>query len=182
MKSSDLIRLSGLAAVVAGALFIVINLITLLILNFGQESLELRIRTVISPVGGTLLVLGLIGLYARQSEVTDTIGVIGFLFALFGTVLALAGNGWANSLAYFGWALFGVSSWQARVYPPMAIILLIIGALITAPFSTLIAGDSSILVGVGIGANIVFNAAIIWLGFALFSGRSLGAEQTVKEE
>jgi hypothetical protein len=64
----------------------------------------------------------------------------------------------------------------------MATILLIIGALITAPFSTLIAGDSSILVGIGIGANIVFNAAIIWLGFALFSGRSVATEQTFNEE
>jgi hypothetical protein len=182
MKSSDLIRLSGLAAVVAGALFIVINLITLLILNFGQESLELRIRTVISPVGGTLLVLGLIGLYARQSEVTDIIGVIGFLFALFGTVLALAGNGWATSLSYFGWALFGVSSWQAQVYPRMATVLLIIGALVTAPLSTLMAGDSSILVYIGIVANIVFNVAIVWLGFALFSERSAGTDQPLNEE
>ena len=182
MKSSDLIRLSGLAAVVAGALFIIINLITLLILNFAQESREVLVRTAISPIGGTLLVLGLIGLYARQSEVTGIIGVIGFLFALFGTVLALAGNGWANSLAYFGWALFGVSCWQARVYPPIATILLTIGALIAAPFSTIIAGDMSMAVYISVGANIVFNVAIAWLGFALFSGRSLGAEQTVKEE
>jgi hypothetical protein len=182
MKSSDLIRLGGLAAVMAGALFIVINLINLVILNFGQESLELMLRTVISPVGGTLLVLGLIGLYTRQSEVTDIIGVIGFLFALFGTVLALAGNGWATSLSYFGWALFGVSSWQARVYPRIATVLLIIGALITAPLSTLIVGASSILVYIGIGANIVFNVAIIWLGFALFSERSVGTDQTLNEE
>jgi hypothetical protein len=71
---------------------------------------------VISPVGSALLLLGLIGLYARQSEATDVIGLISFLFALFGTVLALAGNVWGNLLAYLGWALFGVASLQARVY------------------------------------------------------------------
>jgi hypothetical protein len=182
MKSSDLIRWSGLAAVIAGALFMVVNLIALLILSFGLGSLEILVRSVISPLAGALLVLGLVGLYARQSEATDIIGLIGFLFALFGTVLALAGNVWANLLAYLGWALFGVSSWQARVYPPTAAILLTVGALITAPFSPLIAGGGSeTLAYVGIGASTVFNIAIAWLGFALFTGRSVSAGQTHRE-
>src|SRR5215208_4149175 len=133
MKSSDLIRWSGLAATIAGALFIVINLIALLSSSFGQGSLGLLVRNVVSPLGGSLLVLGLTGLYARQSEATGIVGLLGFLFALSGTVLALAGNAWANLLAYFGWALFGVASLQARVYPPAAAMLLLIGALIAAP-------------------------------------------------
>src|SRR5215208_8244732 len=69
MKSSDLIRWSGLAATIAGALFIVINLIALLNSSFGQGSLGLLVRNVVSPLGGTVLVLGLVDLYARQSEV-----------------------------------------------------------------------------------------------------------------
>ena len=177
MQSSNLIRWGGLAAVIAAALFIIVNLITLLVLVFGQESFELLVRSVISPVAGALLLLGLIGLYARQSEATDVIGLISFLFALFGTVLALAGNVWANMLAYLGWALFGVSSLQARVYPPIAAILLIIGALITAPFSTRTVGGLDILVYVSVGASTVFDIAIAWLGFALFTGRGVSAEQ-----
>src|SRR5215210_1343970 len=176
MRSLDLIRWSGLSAGIGGTLFIIINLTALLTSSFGQSSLGLLVRNVISPVGGALLVLGLIGLYARQSEATDAIGLVGFLFAFFGTVLALAGNVWANLLAYFGWALFGVSSWQARVYPPIASILLTIGALVAAPFSTLVAGTSSVLIYMGVGAGIVFNGAVAWLGFALFSGRSVAAE------
>jgi hypothetical protein len=177
MKSSELIRWSGLAAVIAGALFMAINLIALLILSFGQGSFELLVRSAIRPIAGTLLMLGLIGLYARQAKVTDVIGLIGFLFALFGTMLALAGNVWANLLAYLGWALFGVASWQARVYPPTAAILLTIGALAAAPFSTLMAGGSSVVLGyVGIGASTVFNVALIWLGFTLFTGRSASTE------
>ena len=86
MRSSNLIRWSGLAATIAGALFIIINLTALLSLSFGQGSLGLLVRTVISPVGGALLVLGLIGLYVRQWEATDAIGLVGFLCALFGTV------------------------------------------------------------------------------------------------
>ena len=83
---------SGLAATLVGALFIVMNLTALLSSSFGQGSLGLLIRNVISPVSGTLLVLGLTGLYARQSEATGVVGLLGFLFALFGTVLELAGN------------------------------------------------------------------------------------------
>jgi hypothetical protein len=181
VESSNLIRWGGLAAVVAGVLFIIINLITLVILGFGQESFELVVRSVISPFAGAMLVLGLVGLYARQSEATDVIGLIGFLFALFGTVLALAGNVWANMLAYLGWALFGVSSLQARIYPPIAAILLIIGAVVTAPFSTLTVGElGDILVYVGIGASTIFNIAIAWLGFALFTGRGVSAEQSYR--
>src|ERR687886_283239 len=178
VESSNLIRWGGLAAVIAGALFIIINLITLLVLVFGQESFELLVRSIISPVAGALLLLGLIGLYARQSEATDVAGLISFLFALLGTVLALAGNVWANMLGYLGWALFGVSSLQARVYPRIAAILLIIGALITAPFSaSTVGGFGDILVYMGMVASTIFNIAIIWLGFALFTGKGLSAEQ-----
>ncbi len=178
MESSNLIRWGGLAAMIAGALFVVINLITVLILGFGQGQLELLVRAVISPVAGALLLLGLVGLYARQSGVIDIVGLIGFLLAFVGTVLALAGNIWANMVAYLGWALFGVSSLQAGVYPRIAAILLIIGALITAPFSaSTVGGFGDILVYMGVGASTVFNVAIIWLGFALFTGKGLSAEQ-----
>lgn len=178
MKSSNLIQWSGLAAVAAGLLFMLINLITLLILGFGQERSELLIRSIISPIAGALLLLGLIGLYAYQSEATDVIGLISFLLALLGTVLALAGNVWANMLGYLGWALFGVSSLQARVYPRIAAIILIIGALITAPFSTsTVSGFGDILVYAGVGAGTVFDVAIIWLGFALFTGKGISAQQ-----
>jgi len=178
VESSNLIRWGGLAAMVAGALFIIINVITLVILGFGQGQLELLVRTVISPVAGALLLLGLVGLYAYQSKVIDVVGLIGFLLAFFGTVLALAGNVWASMLGYLGWALFGVSSWQARIYPPMAAILLVIGAVLTAPFSALIVSRlGDILVYVGLGASTIFAIAIVWLGFALFTGRSEEAQR-----
>ncbi len=194
MSSSNLIRWGGMAAMVAGVLFIAVDLVVLSVLGFGQsfgESLVpsgLLFQSAAAPLAGALLLLGLVGLYARQSEATrqsgatDVIGLVGFLFALFGTVLALAGNVWANLLAYFGWALFGVSSLQARVYPPAAAILLTTGALIAAPFSIPVAGTSSVLVYMGTGASIIFNGAVAWLGLVLFLGRSVAAEPIPKEE
>jgi hypothetical protein len=167
---------------VAGVLFMLINLLTFVVLAFGQGSFGLLVRSIISPLAGVLLVAGLIGLYARQAEATDVIGLVGFLLALFGTVLALGGNVWGNLLAYLGWALFGVSSYQARVYPSAAAVLLIIGAMITAPFSTLTASElSNISVYASIGASTIFNIAIAWLGFVLFTGRTVSAEETNPE-
>ena len=177
MNASNLTRWSGLAAVAAGILFTIINFITLLILGFGQGLSELLIRSVISPIAGTLLVLGLVGLYTRQVEATDVVGLLSFLLAFFGTMLALAGNIWANLLAYLGWALFGLTSLQARIYPPIAAVLLTIGAVVTAPFSTLtVSGFGSILVYISLIASTIFNIAIVWLGFVLFTEKGTSAE------
>jgi hypothetical protein len=171
MKSSDLIRWSGLAAVIAGALFMIINLIVLLILSFGLGSLEILVRSAISPVAGTLLALGLVGLYARQSEATGVPGLASFLVAFVGTVLA-QGFVLAGLLADLGWALFGVASLQARVYPRAASILLIVGAVGTAVASAFPRGEpGSFLMYAVIGADVILHAAIVWLGFDLFAKR-----------
>lgn len=178
MTSSNLLRWSGLAALIAGALFVLVNLITLLVMSFGQGPFDLLIRAVISPLAGTLLLLGLVGLYIHQAEVTDVIGLTGFLLAFFSTGLAMAGNAWANLLADLGWALFGVSSFQARVYPPAAAILLVIGALLAAPFSVLVVGGiSDTLAYASVVANTILDIAIVWLGYALFTvERDVSAE------
>ena len=99
-------------------------------------------------------------LYARRSEASGALGIIGFLVTLIGTGL-LVGMIWANafvaptlaveapavldaepagalafglilSTTVFGlsWALFGVALLRARTYPRVATILLIIGALL----------------------------------------------------
>jgi hypothetical protein len=56
-----------------------------------------------------------------------------------------------------GWLLFGITTLQARVYPRIPVILLIIGAVIISlplPFT-----------------GIVFAIAVTWLGFDLYTGR-----------
>ena len=180
MSSSKLIRWGGLAAVVAGALFIIVDLITLFIF-FEQSPMEgfsgfgLLFRSASAQVAGALLLLGLVGLYARQSEATGIPGLISFLVAFLGTVLAQS-LVWANLLAGLGWALFGVSCLRADIYPRIAAVLLIVGALITGLVGTLISGrPSSILVY--IGADIILNVAVAWLGFSLFIRRAQAAAQ-----
>lgn len=131
-------------------------------------------------IGALLLLVAVVGLHARQSEAAGALGLAGFVAALIGTGLlvglvwtnafvppALAVEAPAvldaeptGSLAFgfmfstivFGlcWALFGVSMLRSRVYPRVAAILLIIGALLLiAPLPA---------------TGFVIEAALIWLG------------------
>src|ERR687893_255787 len=96
--SSTLIRWGGMAAVVAGVMLVVLDLLSLLVFGFGQRvgegfvPLGLLIRSTIAPVAGALLLLGLVGLYARQSEATGVPGLISFLVTFAGTELSLSGS------------------------------------------------------------------------------------------
>ena len=175
MSSWNLIRWCGMAAVVAGTLSIVVDLIVLSVFGFGQSlgealtSSGLLFRSAVAPLVGALLLLGLVGLYARQSEATGVPGLISFLITFVGTVLAQSFL-LADLLANLGWALFGVSCLRARVYPRVASTLLIIGAVGTGVASALPRGEpGSVLMYAVIGADIILNTAIAWLGFNLFA-------------
>lgn len=179
MSSSNLMRWGGLAAVVAGLMFIIVDLIAALILGFDQDfsqdlvSLGLIFRSAMTPVAEALLLLGLVGLYTRQSKSVGILGLISFVVAFIGTVLS-QDFAWANLLLGLGWALFGVSCLQSRIYPSIAAGLLVVGALITGLVGTLVTGEvGSILVY--IGADVVLNVAIAWLGFSLFLKREEAA-------
>ena len=180
MSSLTLIRWGGLAAVVAGLLFIIVTLINLLNLIIEQGPSVLLVST--TQLGGALLLFGLVGLYFRWSEAIGIAGLIGFVFAFFGAALALGGSVWANLVSVLGWALLGIACLQARVYPGVAAMLLLIGTLLTAIFfSAVMLGGApvGILAYMGIVATIIFYMAVVWLGFSLFTGSSEEAlEQT----
>jgi hypothetical protein len=174
-----------MAAVVAGVLSVVVDLIVLAVFGFGQSlgealtSSGLLFRSAVAPLVGALLLLGLVGLYARQSEATGVPGLISFLVAFVGTVLAQSFV-LADLLANLGWALFGVSCLRARIYPRVASTLLIVGAVSTAVFSSLPRSEpGGVLMYAVIGADVILNLAIAWLGLALFArSRGEGARQT----
>ena len=154
------------------------------------SSVAFYIQSTLGLLVQVLLALGLVGLYARQSDATGPIGFIGFLMAFVGMFFA-SGLLWATLLADLGWTLFGVSSLRARVYPLVAAILLVIGAVLSGVASILVGSPGSILMdagagtesaftavmNLGTGAEIVLNLAIAWLGFALFAKRNQAAPQ-----
>lgn len=182
MSSWTLMRWAGLAAVVAGVLFITVDLLSLFVFGFGQTFTEaiissglLLFRSAAAPLAGALVLLGLVGLYARQSETTGIPGLISFLLVFVCTVLA-QDSILADLLTNLGWALFGVSCLQARIYPRVASIVLIVGAVSTAVASSFpMSEPGSALMYAVVGTDIMLNVAIGWLGFDLFT-RTRGGE------
>jgi hypothetical protein len=129
-----------------------------------------------------LLSIGLVALYAHQSEATGILGLVGFLMAYVGTVVGLLTVAlpmlivWIALLLLTGWALFGIASLRAQVYPRAAALLLIIGALLEGVATALIRGGM-IVVGpwaattATVLPGLIYSVAIAWLGFSLFRKR-----------
>jgi hypothetical protein len=158
-----LIRLAGLVSVAAAVLIIVSQLTGFF---FGPDPANLSesvttatatLYNILKLLGFFLLLLGLVGLYARQSVEAGVLGMIGFLVAFLGTML-VAGDWWFEAFAVpylagaapqvlaegasgtlvvgglagfvlfaLGWVLFGVASFRARVFPRWTAIVLIVG-------------------------------------------------------
>jgi hypothetical protein len=196
VSASTLTRWSGMAALLGAVLFVIAIFVVSLLLPLvffdpneppsqGTISIFSILRAFLALSGESLLVLGLVGLYVRQSEATGVVGLISFLVTFFGLVLTLASVPWSDLPLTFGWALFGVATLKARIFPRPAAIVLLLGAVATGVVSALLGvGLGGIWEYVGIGATIVLNAAIVWLGFNLFTGRgvSTAAQPKAKEE
>ncbi len=192
MTSSNLIRLGGLAAVMAATLLLITEIVDYTqggdpfkVAASATHAFESALRMIAFVV---LLPLGLVGLYTRQSEAAGPLGLLSFVVAFAGTVL-VAGFAWVDtfvapelvtsaprfieagpppgrSLSFVvfgvGWALFGLASLVGRVYPSRAAILLIIGAIIGTVVSLT-------FLPVPLGW-LPFEAAVAWLGVALLTG------------
>jgi hypothetical protein len=198
VSSSSLVSLGGLAVVVGAVLLLTADIIDAYnidayatvelnreFLTTGTHAFQSALRL---TAFGLLLPLGLVGLYARQSEATGPLGLVGFVVAFAGTVL-VAGFAWVDtfvapelatsaprlfeagpppgrSLSFLvygvGWALFGLASLVGRVYPSTAAILLILGAVIGTVVSLT-------LLPVPLGW-LPFEATVAWLGVVLLIG------------
>jgi hypothetical protein len=201
VPSSSLIRLGGLAAVIAAALLLIVGIMdayhieavtTAETAELNREFLTTSTHAFESALLlialGVLLPLGLVGLYARQSETAGLLGLVGFVVAFAGTML-VSGFVWVDTflapelatsaprfiesgpppgraLSFLvfgiGWVLFGLASLVGRVYPRSASALLIVGAVI----STIL---SLTFLAVPLG-GLPFLAAVAWLGVALLTG------------
>jgi hypothetical protein len=163
-----------------------------------------RARSALVGVNGSLmllavylLLLGLVGLYARQSAAAGTLGLVGFLVAVLGTML-LAGAWWLEAFAVpfaadkapalvretpagrllaggavsfgvfaLGWVLFGLASLRARVFPRDAAVLLIIGGVV------------GLLIAVVPGAGVPLALAVVWMGMWLLRSERGGQVKLV---
>ena len=188
------VRWGGLAALLAGVLLVVSELLRLYI-DLVDPNLYGSIFVFNGVLGlllSVLVQLGLVGLYARQAGVAGTLGLVAFVLAFIGVNLSMGASfvdafakpvvwPWEDpeyfertvaALAIFapgfvlGWVLFGVATHKARVYPRASAMLLIAGALI-------------LLLPLPLG-GLVFAAALAWMGYVLFTGREEEVSQPTR--
>ncbi len=104
MSISNLLRWSGPAAIVGGVLSVIYELLDLYNFsgavdeeNFSEvaATAPYTAESLLHLLGTVLLLFGLFGLYARQSEAAGPLGLVGFLVAFLGTAL-VAGVAWAD--------------------------------------------------------------------------------------
>ncbi len=189
MRIENPLRLGGFAAILAGVLLIVSDLLHLYINVVAGPGVLQSIFLVEGWVGVLLAVvmqLGLFGLYAPQAKEVGILGLIGFFLASVGIQLVMGSSFafafdrpivwpweseeyWEEPLAaalvlglsfVLGCVLLGVGMLRAQVYSQTAIALFIVGALILLTPPAL--------------SDVIFAVAVIWLGYTIFSG---GAEE-----
>ena len=106
MSPSRLLRMSGLALVLAAAMFAIAEVLAFAILLKAGAAYDLKqiaqssvfiLQSFLTLIAGALLLGGMVGLYVRQCEAAGKLGVIGFVMAFFGTVL-VEGDFYANTL------------------------------------------------------------------------------------
>lgn len=191
--SPNLMQWGAPATMLGGALVVIGNLMSPFVINFDNLSGSTATNAYVFQhlllmLSQLLLLGGIFGLHARQSEAAGTLGRVGFLAAFVGTALLL-GHFWGQvfiapavavenpvlideptgllmvefilpfMLSALGWVLFGVSMLRARIYPRLAAGLLIAGAVI--PIVLTLPGSALIL-----------GVALTWLGYTLWSEKS----------
>lgn len=198
MAPSNLLRLSGLAAVGAGVLLAVSELLGLTI---DYDNLRVEVTTgfwFVSSLGfmlGAILLLGaLIGIYLRQAEAAGTLGLLGFLVAFVGTALVV-GATWADgfftpglaevapevlgteelpALLNFGFTLsFGLASLGWLL---LGVATLRARVYPRAAAILLIVGAVLTFIPLPL-TSIVLSVAVAWLGLVLMSGQEASSIQ-----
>ncbi len=195
MKIENSLRWGGLAALLAGVLLLVSQLLDVPLPNslpFELSGGELAIYGFLGIDGylGLLLVvlmqLGLAGLYAPLARFTGILGMVGLFMAFIGMWLSVGGS--------FISPMAKQSSWPVgepeEFWGPLAIfaltfvlgwVLFGVAALKTGVYprvavALLIAGALILLLPLPL-SNVVFAVAVAWMGYVLFTGRNQGTAQ-----
>jgi hypothetical protein len=192
MSSSNLIRLGGLAAVSAGVLFVIAELLYLVVgMSPSAENLNSvsgLIQGVLFLLGGVLMVGGLLGLYVGRKDELGVLGAAGFIIAFIGSVLGI-GSFWTGAI------VLPVLAEEAPALiegsPPALVMFSTITAFSLMTIGLLLLGWAFLryrvyprwaavllMVGAVIAlfpvpfSMVPLGAAVAWIGFSLLSGRS----------
>ncbi len=207
MSLSNLIRWGGLAAMLAGALLVAADLLSLSISPKFPSSASLgsepyAIQSVLKLSAAGLLLLGLSGLHARQAEAAGLLGTAGFLAAFSGTAL-MVGAFWASAFFAPAWASLDPAGFDAGEGPPgrlagafvvswaafvLGWMLFGVAAWRTRVYpraaALLLIFGSPLALGtllvVGFPTGVFFSAAVAWLGYALWLEKAAPAGQPAR--
>jgi hypothetical protein len=196
MSSSNLIRWSGLAALVGGVLLIILSILESVLFGSQPDSAAVPssawiVVEIVFIVAELLTILGLVGLYVRQAEQAGVLGLIAFLVAFTGTVM-VSGIEWGSAF---------MAPWLTETAPPglldaeptgvfvagilLTFVLFALGYFLFG-LASLQAGvlprGAAVLLMVGAVLSlvmgfiefgfevVVFGAGMAWMGHALWSG------------
>lgn len=194
MSSSNLMRWSGLAALVGGGLFIILDALESMLFG-SQPSGEAAATSAWIIVQGAflaaavLIALGLVGLYVRQAQQTGTLGLLAFVVTFAGMMMT-AGSSWSET--FFGAWLAEAAPELLEAEPAGAFVagllltfaLFAIGWLLfgLASFrAEVLPRGAAVMLMIGavlfpaLGileipfAGLAFGAAVAWMGYALWS-------------
>ena len=192
MRLDNPVRLGGFAAILAGVLLVVSDLLRLYIVNLAGTAVLDSIFFVegwVSVLLAVIVQLGLVGLYAPCARAAGILGLIGLILASVGIELTMGSSFafpfdrptvwpweteeyWEEPLAailvlglsfVLGCMLLGIAMLRARVYPRAAVALFIVGALILLTPLAL--------------SDVIFAVALVWLGYAIYARRGEEAPQ-----
>jgi uncharacterized protein YceK len=192
MRVENPVRLGGFAAILAGILLVVSDLLRLYIVNLAGTAVLDSIFFVegwVSVLLAVVVQLGLVGLYAPYARAAGILGPIGLILASVGIELTMGSSFafpfdrptvwpweteeyWEEPLAailvlglsfVLGCVLLGIDMLRARVYPRAAVALFIVGALILLTPLAL--------------SDVIFAVALVWLGYAIYARRGEEAPQ-----
>ena len=207
MSSFNLIRWGGLAAMLAGTLFLAADLLSLSISPKFPSSVSLSsepyaIQSVLKLIGAALLLLGLSGLHARQAEAARHLGMAGFFAAFSGTALVV-GSFWATAFFAPAWASVDPAGFDAGEGPPgrlagafvVSMATFVIGWVLfgvaawrarvypRAAALLLIFGSPlalGTLMVVGFPTGVFFSAAVAWMGYIRWTEKRIPAPQPAR--
>jgi hypothetical protein len=194
MKLERPVRLGGLAALAAGALLFLSELVRVLplyLLPFWISGAELSIlgwggiNLYLGALIALLVQLGLVGLYASQARHVGVLGGAGFLISFIGGRLAL-GPSFADPIASPStwWAVGRGLWWLLALYTLVFVLGWVLFGVATlragiyprAASALLIAGTLALLLPLPL-SGVIFAVALAWMGYTLFTQRAEEAAQ-----
>jgi hypothetical protein len=181
MSSSNLIRWSGLAALLGGVLLPLSWILHFVVYDPSSPQI---LDNAMEFVAVILLVFGLMGIYGFQIEETRVCGFLGFLLTIISYCITL-GQTWlpergtlvgvgvvlgplTGVTLLLGFILLGIGSWQANRIPRWTAALWVIGSAFIAPGYPLASlSDLKFVIVIG---GVVLGLGLVGAGVKLWSG------------